>query len=69
MGVISVDDENLDLMIFIVSVKMIRVFIKDIREIGRNVSGVKFINIVDKVMYVNFCFKEEELENLETFLV
>lgn len=69
MGVISVDDENLDFMIFIVSVKMIRVFIKDIREIGRNVSGVKFINIVDKVMYVNFCFKEEELENLENLFV
>lgn len=64
------DDENLDLMIFIVSVKMIRVFIKDIKEIiGRNISGVKFIDIVDKVVYVNFCFKEEELENLENLFI
>ncbi|MCQ2721182.1 DNA topoisomerase (ATP-hydrolyzing) subunit A [Helicobacter pylori] len=65
VGVISVDDENLDLMILTVSAKMIRVSIKDIRETRRNASGVKLINTADKVMYVNSCPKEEEPENLE----
>ncbi len=65
LGVISVDDENLDLMILTASAKMIRVSIKDIRETGRNASGVKLINTADKVMYVNSCPKEEEPENLE----
>ncbi len=65
VSVISVDDENLDLMILTASAKMIRVSIKDIRETGRNASGVKLINTADKVMYVNSCPKEEELENLE----
>ncbi|GAA8474572.1 DNA topoisomerase (ATP-hydrolyzing) subunit A [Helicobacter pylori] len=66
VGVISVDDENLDLMILTASAKMIRVSIKDIRETGRNASGVKLINTADKVVYANSCPKEEELENLET---
>ncbi|MGN8412073.1 DNA topoisomerase (ATP-hydrolyzing) subunit A [Helicobacter pylori] len=66
VGVISVDDENLDLMILTASAKMIRVSIKDIRETGRNASGVKLINTADKVMYVNSCPKKEEPENLET---
>ncbi len=66
VGVISVDDENLDLMILTASAKMIRVSIKDIRETGRNASGVKLINTADKVVYVNSCPKEEEPENLET---
>ncbi|GAA7924577.1 DNA topoisomerase (ATP-hydrolyzing) subunit A [Helicobacter pylori] len=66
VGVISVDDENLDLMILTASAKMIRVSIKDIRETGRNASGVKLINTADKVIYVNSCPKEEESENLET---
>ncbi|GAA8583752.1 DNA topoisomerase (ATP-hydrolyzing) subunit A [Helicobacter pylori] len=66
VGVISVDDENLDLMILTASAKMIRVSIKDIRETGRNASGVKLINTADKVMYVNSCpKKEEEPEKLE----
>ncbi|MGL2396669.1 DNA topoisomerase (ATP-hydrolyzing) subunit A [Helicobacter pylori] len=65
VGVISVDDENLDLMILTASAKMIRVSIKDIRETGRNASGVKLINTADKVVYVNSCPKEEEPENLE----
>ncbi len=65
VGVISVDDENLDLMILTASAKMIRISIKDIRETGRNASGVKLINTADKVMYVNSCPKEEEPENLE----
>ncbi|NHB26880.1 DNA topoisomerase (ATP-hydrolyzing) subunit A [Helicobacter pylori] len=65
VGVISVDDEKLDLMILTVSAKMIRVSIKDIRETGRNASGVKLINTADKVVYVNSCPKEEEPENLE----
>ncbi|GAA9732528.1 DNA topoisomerase (ATP-hydrolyzing) subunit A [Helicobacter pylori] len=65
VGVISIDDENLDLMILTASAKMIRVSIKDIRETGRNASGVKLINTADKVMYVNSCPKEEEPENLE----
>ncbi len=66
VSVISVDDENLDLMILTASAKMIRVSIKDIKEtIGRNTSGVKLINTADKVMYVNSCPKEEEPENLE----
>nr|BCI57681.1 DNA gyrase subunit A [Helicobacter pylori] len=65
VGVISVDDENLDLMILTASAKMIRVSIKDIRETGRNASGVKLINTADKVMYVNSCPKEEEPENSE----
>ncbi|GAA9861349.1 DNA topoisomerase (ATP-hydrolyzing) subunit A [Helicobacter pylori] len=66
VSVISVDDENLDLMILTASAKMIRVSIKDIRETGRNASGVKLINTADKVVYANSCPKEEELENLET---
>ncbi|TPH31547.1 DNA topoisomerase (ATP-hydrolyzing) subunit A [Helicobacter pylori] len=65
VGVISVDDENLDLMILTASAKMIRVSIKDIRETGRNASGVKLINTADKVVYANSCPKEEEPENLE----
>ncbi|MGL2914805.1 DNA topoisomerase (ATP-hydrolyzing) subunit A [Helicobacter pylori] len=65
VSVISVDDENLDLMILTASTKMIRVSIKDIRETGRNASGVKLINTADKVVYVNSCPKEEEPENLE----
>ncbi|GAA8647185.1 DNA topoisomerase (ATP-hydrolyzing) subunit A [Helicobacter pylori] len=65
VGVISVDDENLDLMILTASAKMIRVSIKDIRETGRNASGVKLINTADKVVYVNSCPKEEESEKLE----
>ncbi|WQV67953.1 DNA topoisomerase (ATP-hydrolyzing) subunit A [Helicobacter pylori] len=65
VGVISVDDEKLDLMILTASAKMIRVSIKDIRETGRNASGVKLINTADKVVYVNSCPKEEP-ENLET---
>ncbi|WQS59357.1 DNA topoisomerase (ATP-hydrolyzing) subunit A [Helicobacter pylori] len=66
VSVISVDDENLDLMILTASAKMIRVSIKDIRETGRNASGVKLINTADKVVYVNSCPKKEEPENLET---
>ncbi len=66
VGVISVDDEDLDLMILTASAKMIRVSIKDIRETGRNASGVKLINTADKVVYVNSCPKEEEPESLET---
>ncbi len=66
VSVISVDDENLDLMILTANAKMIRVSIKDIRETGRNASGVKLINTADKVVYVNSCPKEEEPENLET---
>ncbi len=66
VSVISVDDENLDLMILTASTKMIRVSIKDIKEtIGRNTSGVKLIDTVDKVVYANSCPKEEEPENLE----
>ncbi|WP_121069601.1 DNA topoisomerase (ATP-hydrolyzing) subunit A [Helicobacter pylori] len=65
VGVISVDDENLDLMILTASAKMIRVSIKDIRETGRNASGVKLIDTADKVKYVNSCPKEEEPEKLE----
>ncbi|MGL2653129.1 DNA topoisomerase (ATP-hydrolyzing) subunit A [Helicobacter pylori] len=65
VGVVSVDDEKLDLMILTASAKMIRVSIKDIRETGRNASGVKLINTADKVVYVNSCPKEEEPENLE----
>ncbi|GHS40727.1 DNA gyrase subunit A [Helicobacter pylori] len=66
VSVISVDDENLDLMILAASAKMIRVSIKDIKEtIGRNTSGVKLIDTADKVVYANSCPKEEEPENLE----
>ncbi|GAA8077268.1 DNA topoisomerase (ATP-hydrolyzing) subunit A [Helicobacter pylori] len=66
VNVISVDDENLDLMILTASAKMIRVSIKDIRETtGRKTSGVKLIDTADKVVYINSCPKEEELENSE----
>ncbi len=66
VSVISVDDENLDLMILTARAKMIRVSIKDIKEtIGRNTSGVKLIDTADKVVYANSCPKEEEPENLE----
>ncbi|GAA8003996.1 DNA topoisomerase (ATP-hydrolyzing) subunit A [Helicobacter pylori] len=65
VGVISVDDENLDLMILTASAKMIRVSVKDIKEtIGRRTSGVKLIDTADKVVYANSCPKEEP-ENLE----
>ncbi len=66
VSVISVDDENLDLMILTASAKMIRVSIKDIKEtIRRNTSGVKLIDTAGKVVYANSCPKEEEPENLE----
>ncbi|GAA6983960.1 DNA topoisomerase (ATP-hydrolyzing) subunit A [Helicobacter pylori] len=66
VSVISVDNENLDLMILTASAKMIRVSIKDIKEtIRRNTSGVKLIDTADKVVYANSCPKEEEPENLE----
>ncbi|GAA8549129.1 DNA topoisomerase (ATP-hydrolyzing) subunit A [Helicobacter pylori] len=66
VSVISVDDENLDLMILTASAKMIRVSIKDIKEtIRRNTSGVKLIDTADKVVYANSCPREEEPENLE----
>ncbi len=66
VSVISVDDENLDLMILTASAKMIRVSIKDIKEtIRRNTSGVKLIDTADKVVYANSCPKEEEQENSE----
>ncbi|GAA9806345.1 DNA topoisomerase (ATP-hydrolyzing) subunit A [Helicobacter pylori] len=66
VSVISVDDENLDLMILTASAKMIRVSIKDIKEtIRRNTSGVKLIDTADKVVYANSCPKEEEPENSE----
>ncbi|WRF52855.1 DNA topoisomerase (ATP-hydrolyzing) subunit A [Helicobacter pylori] len=66
VSIISVDDENLDLMILTASAKMIRVSIKDIKEtIRRNTSGVKLIDTADKVVYANSCPKEEEPENLE----
>ncbi|GAA7389813.1 DNA topoisomerase (ATP-hydrolyzing) subunit A [Helicobacter pylori] len=66
VSVISVDDENLDLMILTASAKMIRISIKDIKEtIRRNTSGVKLIDTADKVVYANSCPKEEEPENLE----
>ncbi|WP_024421941.1 DNA topoisomerase (ATP-hydrolyzing) subunit A [Helicobacter pylori] len=66
VSVISVDDENLDLMILTASAKMIRVSIKDIKEtIRRNTSGVKLIDTADKVVYTNSCPKEEESENSE----
>nr|BCI57656.1 DNA gyrase subunit A [Helicobacter pylori] len=65
VSVISVDDENLDLMILTASAKMIRVSIKDIKETGRNTSGVKLIDTADKVVYANSCPKEEEPENSE----
>ncbi|WP_154413714.1 DNA topoisomerase (ATP-hydrolyzing) subunit A [Helicobacter pylori] len=66
VSIISVDDENLDLMILTASAKMIRISIKDIKEtIRRNTSGVKLIDTADKVVYANSCPKEEEPENLE----
>ncbi len=66
VSVISVDDENLDLMILTASAKMIRVSIKDIKETaGRRTSGVKLIDTADKVVYINSCPKEEESENSE----
>ncbi len=66
VSVISVDDENLDLMILTASAKMIRVSIKDIKETaGRRTSGVKLIDTADKVVYINSCPKEEEPENSE----
>ncbi|RVZ76637.1 DNA topoisomerase (ATP-hydrolyzing) subunit A [Helicobacter pylori] len=66
VSVISVDDENLDLMILTASTKMIRVSIQDIKEtIGRNTSGVKLIDTADKVVYANSCPKEEEPESSE----
>ncbi|GAA9906654.1 DNA topoisomerase (ATP-hydrolyzing) subunit A [Helicobacter pylori] len=69
VSIISVDDENLDLMILTASAKMIRVSIKDIKEtIRRNTSGVKLIDTADKVVYANSCPKEEEPENLENSL-
>ena len=61
VSVISLNDEDMDLMVLTSSGKMIRVDTEAIREAGRNTSGVKIVNVgSDKVAYANKCPKEKQ---------
>lgn len=61
VSVISLNDEDMDLMVLTSSGKMIRVDTEAIREAGRNTSGVKIVNVGnDKVAYANKCPKEKK---------
>lgn len=61
VSVISLNDEDMDLMVLTSSGKMIRVDTEAIREAGRNTSGVKIVNVGnDKVAYANKCPKEKQ---------
>ncbi|MCI6217069.1 MAG: DNA topoisomerase (ATP-hydrolyzing) subunit A [Helicobacter sp.] len=63
VSVISINDENMDLMVLTSSGKMIRVDTEAIREAGRNTSGVKIVNVGDdKVAYANKCPKQKQDE-------
>ncbi|PAF44608.1 DNA gyrase subunit A [Helicobacter sp. 11S02629-2] len=67
VSVVSVEDESQDLMLLTSLGKMIRVDIANIRNAGRNTSGVKIVNVVapDKVVFVSLCAKEDVDENIE----
>ena len=61
VSVISLNDEDMDLMVLTSSGKMIRVDTEAIREAGRNTSGVKIVNVgSDKVAYANKCPKQKQ---------
>ena len=61
VSILSINDENFDLMVLTTSGKMIRVDIDAIREAGRNTSGVKIVNVAgEKVAYASTCPKEDK---------
>ncbi|MGI0406243.1 DNA topoisomerase (ATP-hydrolyzing) subunit A [Helicobacter himalayensis] len=61
VSVVSLNDEDMDLMVLTSSGKMIRVDTEAIREAGRNTSGVKIVNVGDdKVAYANKCPKQSK---------
>lgn len=61
VSVVSLNDEDMDLMVLTSSGKMIRVDTEAIREAGRNTSGVKIVNVGDdKVAYANKCPKQNK---------
>jgi DNA gyrase subunit A len=47
VGALTVRDND-EMMLITVGGQMVRIFVKDIREIGRNATGVKLINLDDK---------------------
>lgn len=66
VSVVSVNDEQMDLMVLTSNGKMIRVETQAIREAGRNTSGVKIVNVTgEKVVYASQCPKEDQEEDLE----
>lgn len=61
VSIVSLNDEDMDLMVLTSSGKMIRVDTETIREAGRNTSGVKIVNVGDdKVAYANKCPKQSK---------
>lgn len=65
VSVVSINDEQMDLMVLTSSGKMIRVETQAIREAGRNTSGVKIVNVTgEKVIYASQCSKEDQ-EDIE----
>lgn len=66
VSVVSINDEQMDLMVLTSNGKMIRVETQAIREAGRNTSGVKIVNVTgEKVVYASQCPKEDQEEDLE----
>lgn len=66
VSVVSINDDNMDLMLLTSNGKMIRVETQAIREAGRNTSGVKIVDVGgEKVVYASQCPKEEREEELE----
>ena len=62
VSVLSLENNNLDLMLLTSSGKMIRVETDKIRDTSRNASGVKLITLdnKDKVVHISQCQKEEK---------
>lgn len=66
VSVVSINDDQMDLMVLTSNGKMIRVETQAIREAGRNTSGVKIVDVAgEKVVYASQCPKEEQEEDLE----
>lgn len=66
VSVVSINDEQMDLMVLTSNGKMIRVETQAIREAGRNTSGVKIVDVTgEKVVYASQCPKEDQEEDLE----
>ena len=62
VNVLSLENNNFDLMLLTSSGKMIRVETDKIRDTSRNTSGVKLISLdkKDKVVHISQCQKEEK---------